>query len=140
MPTVKRLVLIYNADWSLLGGLKYAAHRLKTGEDPCALCALTYDGVSENKAWKSCRLEFGVPVDAVYKNKVSDAMAAAAGHNYPCVLAETESGFTAIAAHDAFSGCLEARDQVSCLAELLRAGLARAGLELSADSLGAEAH
>src|SRR5690606_10997127 len=115
MSHVKRLVLIYNADWSLLGGLKYAAHRLKTGEDPCALCELTYDGVSENKAWKSCRLEFGVPVDALYKNKVTDAMAEAAGQQYPCVLAETDAGFISVAAHDAFAGCLESTDKVGCL-------------------------
>lgn len=131
MSHVKRLVLIYNADWSLLGGLKYAAHRLKTGEDPCALCELTYDGVSENTAWKSCRLEFGVPVDALYKNKVTDAMAEAAGRQYPCVLAETDAGFISVAAHDAFAGCLESKDKVSCLAELLRSGLERAGLALS---------
>ncbi len=127
---VRKLILVYNADWSVLGGLQYAAHRLKTGEDPCALCELTYDGVQENKDWRQCKLSFGVPVEGVYRNKLSAAMERACAGHFPCVLAQTEHQFFRVLGEESFRACLACNEQerIPCFQRSLAEGLE--GLQL----------
>jgi hypothetical protein len=133
---VARLLLVYNADWSLMGGLRYASERIRTGRDPCALCDLTYDGLTENEQWKQCRLELGVPVEGVYRNHLDPPMRAASGGEYPCVLAEVDGGYVRLLSPNAFETCTaktgEAR--VECLHAVLTDALANDEIA-SADEL-----
>ncbi len=117
---VKRLVLIYAADFTLGGALRYAVERVRRRKDPCALCDITYEGLREGAAWKACRVAFPVPVDAAYRDQLTPAMAEAAGGAFPCILAEHADGrFTRRVGSAAIEACRDDPAPVDCLAGLL---------------------
>ncbi|MEM9189452.1 MAG: hypothetical protein AAGF12_09770 [Myxococcota bacterium] len=132
MAEVTRLVLVYNAEWNLRGGVEYAARLLKDRKDPCALCEITYDGLRENKAWQACRVSFAIPVEGVYKNQLEATMDAAAEGQHPCVLAEVDDGtssrFVRVVEAARLEECRETEVPVECLFDALRDGLTAAGL------------
>ncbi|MGH7285493.1 MAG: hypothetical protein ACRELY_28560, partial [Polyangiaceae bacterium] len=83
---IKRLYLVWNADLSLKGGLAYVANRLR-GTEECALCELTYDGLSEKSQFKQCKRDIGLPFEGVYKNRLDPEQSKVADGDFPCVLA-----------------------------------------------------
>ncbi|MEM1413342.1 MAG: hypothetical protein AAGH15_00500 [Myxococcota bacterium] len=118
----RRLVLVYAADFSLAGALRYAAERVRRRKDPCALCDITYDGLREGDAWRACRVGMPLPVEAVYRDQLTPAMAAAAVEGFPCVLAEAADGSFALRAGPAaIETCREHDAPAECLAALLAA-------------------
>jgi len=125
MAHARRLLLVYNADWSLLGGIRYAAHRIETGEDPCALCEITYDGVRENAQWKRCRLSFDVPVEGVYRNQMDADLAEATRGAFPCVVADTDAGYVRLIGPEELDSCRNDDDSVGCLQGSLSEALER---------------
>ncbi len=127
---IERLILVYNADWSLRGGLQYAAQRLRGDQDPCALCEITYEGLTENKAWKNCRLRYGLRVDGVYRNQLDAQMAAATEGQHPCVLARIEGKYVRVVESSALETCRDSNDPVDCLADALTTGLENAALAI----------
>ena len=133
MPRAQRLLLVYNADWNLLGGIRYAAHLLKTGEDPCSLCEITYDGLGENDRWKQCRLSFDVPVDGVYRNQLDAEQQKAAQREFPCVLADTDEGYVRLLGPADLDGCRGEEDSVACLWTALQAAIERENVRWAVD-------
>ena len=91
-PRVRAFLLVYNADWSVRGGLEYLAERLR-GSEPCELCRITYgDSVRKRGAWRQCERALIAPVREVYRNQAAPEVAAACDGRYPAVLAETDQG------------------------------------------------
>ncbi|MGB0437487.1 MAG: hypothetical protein ACPGIJ_11020 [Mycobacterium sp.] len=88
---IERLYLIWNAELSLTGGLAYVANRLR-GKDECALCELTYAGITEKPEFKQCKQDIGLPFEGVYRNRMDVEQAAVAADDFPCVLARTPTG------------------------------------------------
>ena len=91
-PNLKSIVLAFNAEWSISGGLSYLAETVRSKE-PCELCRITYGGLTKKGEWKACEKEVKAPVREVYKNQVDDELAAAIDGRYPSVLAETDQGY-----------------------------------------------
>ncbi len=101
---VTRIVLIYNADWSLRGALQYAVETLK-GQKECALCDITHRGLTEKSEWKSCALSIPVPIEAIYRNQLDAASKEAAAGQFPCVLADTPAGMIKVLDRAALVAC-----------------------------------
>ncbi len=91
-PQLRAIVLAFNAEWSLGGGLAYLAETVR-GHEPCELCRITYGGVTKKGEWKKCEKDIRAPVREVYRNQVDGALAEAIGERFPMVLAETDSGY-----------------------------------------------
>lgn len=102
---ILRLLLVYNADFSIKGALDYAAQMLR-GKEDCALCEVTYDGVVENKTWKTCKVTFGVPVEGVYRNKLNDELTAEVDGDFPSIVADHGGAYTKLLGSTAISDCI----------------------------------
>ena len=88
---IERLYLVWNAELSFTCGLAYVASRLR-GMDECALCEITYDGLTEKPEFKQCKQDIGLPFEGVYRNRMDAEQAARAAGDFPCVLARTPTG------------------------------------------------
>lgn len=101
---IRSLILVYNADWGVRGGIDYLLGMLRSASD-CALCALTHRGVVQRQEWGSCRAALGVPVEAHYRNRLEPAVAAAVGRAYPAVLARTAAGVVPLLGPGELAAC-----------------------------------
>lgn len=121
---IDRLALVYDADWTALGMLRYAVNMVRG--DTCALCDITHGGVREKPAWKGCRTALGVQVDGLYRNQLRDpAIASAVGGQVPCILAHSRSGWQRLLDGAALATC---SGSVGALQEALHARAKAAGL------------
>ncbi|MCH9669766.1 MAG: hypothetical protein K0U76_14770 [Actinomycetia bacterium] len=120
---IERLYLVWNAELSLMGGLTYVANRVR-GIEECALCELTYDGLSEKADFKRCKRDIGLPFDGVYRNRLDSAQAAVAGDEFPCVLAKTPTGLVKLLGRTEIESCAGDLDR---FADLLREAIDRNG-------------
>lgn len=118
---IERLYLVWNAELSLMGGLAYVANRIR-GVDECALCELTYDGLSEKADFKQCKQDIGLPFEGVYRNRMDSAQAAAAGDDFPCVLAKTPTGLVKLLGRTEIENC---EGDLDNFADLLRRAVDR---------------
>ncbi len=102
---ILRLTLVYNADWTGLGMLRYAL-RMATGGQTCPLCDITHGGVREKSAWRGCVSRLGLPVDVLYRNQLKDAgVRSAVEGELPCVLAQTLNGWSQLVSAEMLSAC-----------------------------------
>lgn len=101
---IERLYLVWNAELSLMGGLAYVANRLR-GVDDCALCELTYNGLTEKPQFKQCKQDIGLPFEGVYRNRMDSEQAAVAGDDFPCVLAKTPKGLIKLLGRNEIESC-----------------------------------
>lgn len=104
LAMIERLYLVWNAELSLTGGLAYVANRLR-GKDECALCELTYAGITEKREFKQCKQDIGVPFEGVYRNRMNVEQATAAAGDFPCVLAGTPSGLVKLLGRTEIESC-----------------------------------
>ena len=91
MPRLAAVVLVYNAEWSLGGMVKYLAERFREGS-ACALCEITYSGVAKKGDWKDCESRLAVPVREAYINQLSGGLADAVDGAFPSVVGELADG------------------------------------------------
>jgi len=117
-PKLKSIVMAYNADWSLKGGLSYLADTIR-GEEPCELCRITYGGVTKKTDWKQCEKQLLTPVEEVYRNQLDPELAAAVDGAFPMVLARTDQGVLPLLRPEALLGLN--RDPVKLYQALLDA-------------------
>ena len=101
---IERLYLVWNAELSLTGGLAYVANRLR-GKEECALCELTYDGLTEKPEFKQCQRDIGLPFEGVYRNRMDAEQAAAPDDDFPCVLAKTPTGLVKLLGSSEIESC-----------------------------------
>ena len=92
MVQLQSIILCYNADWSLKGGLEYLRETIK-GDEPCELCRITYGGLTKKGSWKKCEKEIKAPVEERYKNKLEPELAEALAGRFPAVVARTDAGY-----------------------------------------------
>ena len=90
--SVAKIILVYNADFSLLGGLQYLKGTLSTGNEPCALCTITHNAIFEKSAWKACKSGMGIEVAALYRNQLTPQLEKEVAGEYPAVLIELSNG------------------------------------------------
>jgi hypothetical protein len=90
MYNVKVLILVYNASFSLSGGFEYLSEFIKTGKEPCALCAITHNSLTEKKEWKDCKANLGIPVKVLYLNQLDENLKNIVDGDAPCILAESD--------------------------------------------------
>jgi hypothetical protein len=121
---IRSLILIYNADWGVAGGVDYLLGLLRGASD-CALCDITHRGVLEKRQWRSCRAALGVPVEGRYRNRLDPALAAACGRKYPAVLARTGDAIVPLLGPGDIAACA---GDVAALQERLRESAAGRGL------------
>ncbi len=88
---LKAIILVFNADWSIAGGLRYLRDRVR-GDEPCELCRITYGGLTKKDSWKTCEKDIRAPVEELYKNQLTPEIAAAIDGVFPAVLARTDQG------------------------------------------------
>ena len=125
MPTLVRLVGVYDADHTLRGELSYWIGA-RLGRAHCALCDITHGLVREGDDWKRCRSSFAVPFDTFHRDDQPEAVRRVLGSSLPAVVAETDDGITTLldpAALEACSGSVDAF-RAALDAALERSGLA----------------
>jgi len=103
-PKLQAIVLAFNADWSIRGGLSYLADTLR-GDEPCELCRITYGGVTKKGAWKACERDIRAPVEEVYRNQASAELRAVIDGAWPMVLARTDQGYRVLVRPEAMHAC-----------------------------------
>ena len=123
--TVESIVLVYNADWSLRGGVEYLGELLR-GTNSCALCDITHTTVFEKSRWKSCSANLGVPVEVLYRNQLDAGLTEAVNGDYPAVLARTDQGYVKLLGRAQLESCDKDPEK---LFDLLQRSRAEQGLE-----------
>ena len=101
---IERLYLVWNAELSLTGGLAYVAGRLR-GKDECALCEITYNGLTEKPEFKQCKRDIGLPFEGVYRNRMDAEQAAVAADDFPCVLGKKPTGLVKLLGRTEIESC-----------------------------------
>ncbi|MCB1034460.1 MAG: hypothetical protein KDD47_11570 [Acidobacteria bacterium] len=101
---VDRLFFVYRADAGRVDALLDSARKL-LGIDACALCSITHGLIGEKGEWQGCRERLGVPVEAVHRNELAGALAAAVGDRLPCVVAEVAGELRRLLEPDELEAC-----------------------------------
>ncbi|KAF2035471.1 hypothetical protein EK21DRAFT_106997 [Setomelanomma holmii] len=114
----RTLYILYNADASIMGKLKYGYRKIrKSSEDnpACAACDITHDGLSlqESPNWveakKVLQTESGYKVVQQHRDEISDEIKdflRAANVRYPTILADKEEGgFTEVMVSSELAAC-----------------------------------
>lgn len=87
-----RLWGVYHADGGLLGELRYVVGKLR-GTAHCALCDVTHR-IRMKDEWKEFAASLDVPLELVHLNEQPLALAAVTEGSTPCVVGESQDGFT----------------------------------------------
>ncbi|MDD9891984.1 MAG: hypothetical protein OXT49_00540 [Gammaproteobacteria bacterium] len=91
MLEIEKLVFVWNADFSVAGGIR-ALKEVASGEHSCTLCEIAYHRVTQTSEWKAYKKSLGIEVREPCRNQLKADQLAAAGGDFPCVLAHTEAG------------------------------------------------
>ncbi|MFM7599124.1 MAG: hypothetical protein ACKO70_12270 [Actinomycetota bacterium] len=90
MPTVVRLVGVYDADGGLRGELSYLVGKVQGNH--CSLCDITHSPVRRRREWQAYVASLPVPFDAIHRNERDPLVRAATSGREPCVIALTDDG------------------------------------------------
>lgn len=91
MNQIQKIVFVWNADFSLASGVR-ALKEAVAGEHSCTLCEIAYHRVTQTPEWKAYKKSLGFEVREPCRNQLKADQLAAAGGDFPCVLAHTEAG------------------------------------------------
>jgi hypothetical protein len=127
VPTLHRLVGVYQAEGSLVGEIGYVVGKL-LGTRECALCDITHGGLREKPEFRACRERFAVPIETMHLDERDADVAAFTEGKTPCVVAKTDSGFLMLLDADALARC---RRDVGRFEATLRQALRTNGINLS---------
>jgi hypothetical protein len=112
VPTIRRLVGVYNADGSVRGELAYFIGA-RLGRAHCALCDITHGLVRERAEWKAFRANLPVPFDTYHRDDQPDGVRAAYAGELPVVLAETDRGYVELLGPEELSACEASIDRMA---------------------------
>lgn len=108
MTTINRITFVWNADFSLAGGVR-ALREVAKGEHSCSLCEIAYNRVTQTSEWKAYKAElsaqYGADIRQPCKNQLSDTERAIACTDYPCVLAHTHNGVVKLLGQSDIDAC-----------------------------------
>ncbi|HUF53145.1 MAG TPA: hypothetical protein VMR52_05140 [Dehalococcoidia bacterium] len=121
MP-VEKVFLVWNADKGLVANIRYTLTKLR-GEAECALCDLTHGWLMETPRWKACKREMDVPIEGLYRDRLSQEQAGAVDGELPCVIAEAGGAFVKLLGSDDIK---RAQGDIDHFAEHLCAAIAAA--------------
>ena len=95
MSAIQRIVFVWNADFSLAGGMR-ALKEVATGHHSCTLCAIAYHRIRQTRDWTAYKAElskrYGLVIKEPCRNQLKQAERAAADGDFPAVLAHTNKG------------------------------------------------
>ncbi len=123
---IERLIFVFDANAGKLGALVDSVKKLLT-INGCPLCAITHGLAGERAEWKECKEGFGVPVDYLHRNELSDSMRQLVGSAMPCIIAAVSGERVMLIGPDVLARC---KGGVPDLRGRLLAHAASAGLEL----------
>lgn len=86
---IDRLIFVYAASSGLASAFLDSAKKVLKIKG-CSLCAITHGLAGERSEWSDCKAELGVPIDIYHRDDMPQEVAAIAGGELPCVLAEVE--------------------------------------------------
>lgn len=87
---VKRLVLVFDAESGKLNAFVDSVKKILTIQG-CSLCAITHGLKGEKDDWKSCKEEFGIPIDYLHRNEIPESLSLKIAGKFPCIVAEVEN-------------------------------------------------
>lgn len=117
---IEEVILVWNADAGFLGHLGYTFQKLR-GHDECPLCDLTHGSLTEKPEWKACKRDLGVPIEAVYRNRLSREQTRVVDGDFPCVIARTPATLVKLMGREAIDSCA---GDLGLFVERLRAAIA----------------
>ena len=123
MRSIRRILLIYDADGGALAGLVDVLRRFGSKRDACALRAITRVGRSERPRWAEHRARYAVPVVGVYRNELDSSMSAAAQEAFPCVIVDVDGRRLRVLDRTAIERCRAQEDPIACFETALRDAL-----------------
>jgi hypothetical protein len=124
VPTLVRLVGVYDADHTLRGELSYWIGA-RLGRAHCALCDVTHGLVRERGDWRTCRASFPVRFDTFHRDDQPEAVRHAIGDELPSVVADTDAGVVVLLGPDALDAC---HGSVAAFRTAVDTALTRSGL------------
>ena len=124
VPTIERLIGVYNAEHTLRGELAYWVGA-RLGRAHCALCDITHGLVRERADWRECRDGLPVPFDTFHLDDQPADVRTLLDGRAPAVVARTDSGLTLLLAGAELDRCEGSPEK---LATALTDAAARAGL------------
>ncbi|MEM7585673.1 MAG: hypothetical protein AAF560_19950 [Acidobacteriota bacterium] len=124
--TIRRLILVYNADRGKLAAMLESARKL-LGAAGCSLCQITHGLAGEKDAWQDCRTELGVAIDHLHRDELSGPIRGVVGDRLPCVVAETDDELHLLLDPDALASC---RGRVDDFRDRLVEAVTGRGLEI----------
>jgi len=126
MRPVRKLILIYDADSGFVNAMADSARKL-FGFKSCSLCNITHGLAGERDAWRDCREEIGLPIEALHRDELSAELEELTAGRLPSVVAETEEGLETLLDPEVLDRC---RRSVDDFKDELKAHAAKRDLDL----------
>ena len=102
--TIDRLLFVYNANSGKWNAILDGAKKL-LAVDGCPLCSLTHGVFGEKAEWRACKDSFGVPVEYVHRNELSESLRDLTNGQLPCVVARIGTRYEILAGPDVLDRC-----------------------------------
>jgi len=108
MKTIERIAFVWNADFSLSGGVR-ALKELVDGHHSCTLCAIAYHRITQTAEWKTYKQELakrlGAEIRQPCRNQLTAAELKFAAEDFPTVLAHTSVGIVKLLSATEINAC-----------------------------------
>ncbi len=101
---VDRLIFVFDADsgaWDAFVDSAKKVLRIKG----CALCQITHGLVAEKSEWRECQDAFGVPVEYLHRDELTDALRPLVEERLPAIVADHDGEMTLLLDREAISRC-----------------------------------
>ena len=102
--TIERLLFVYNANSGKWNAIVDGAKKL-LAVDGCPLCSLTHGIFGEKAEWRACKDSFGVPVDYLHRNELTEALRDLTSGRLPCVVARAGNRYEVLADPEMLDRC-----------------------------------
>lgn len=123
MSEISRIVFVWNADFSIAGGLN-AIKEVVSGHHTCTLCEIAYHRVTQTQEWTNYKQELAEKLNAQIRqpcrNQLSKMELAAAKGDFPAILAHTKKGILKLIGSGDIDRCA---GDFNCLKEKLNAAI-----------------
>ena len=123
MSEISRVVFVWNADFSIAGGLN-AIKEVVSGHHTCTLCEIAYHRVTQTKEWTNYKRELASKLSAKIRqpcrNQLSKKELAAAKGDFPTILGYTKTGIVKLVGSSDIDSC---NGDFNCLEAKLNAAI-----------------
>ena len=93
---IVRLSVVYDADGSVAGELRYFVGHYFLGDRACSLCDISHGPLKQKAAWKDWMRRIGIPVAALHRDGLPTDVAEAAAGVFPVVIAHDADGAASV--------------------------------------------